>query len=255
MKIVSWNINGIRAVHKKGFMEYLTAEDPDIIGLQEVRAQPDQIEPAQRDVPGYHCYYFPCEVKKGYSGVAMYSKEQPKKVVQGFGIARFDEEGRVIQADFGELRVMSVYFPNGGRGADRVQYKLEFYDALFAYANELLLMGKKLLIFGDYNTAHKEIDLARPRENKQTSGFLIEEREKLDQILSMGYVDTFREFNKEPNHYTWWDQKSRGRDRNVGWRIDYHFVSENLMGDVIKSYHRPDVLGSDHCPVVIELKD
>lgn len=166
---------------------------------------------------------------------------------------RFDEEGRVLQTDFGDFVLFNIYFPNGGRGMDRVQYKLEFYDALFEYCEALRANGKRLLICGDYNTAHFEIDLARPKENVKTSGFMPEERVKLDWMAANGYVDTFRMFHSEGEQYTWWDQKFRSRDRNVGWRIDYHWVTADLVPLVKDSYHQPDVMGSDHCPVVIEL--
>lgn len=263
MRIVSWNINGIRAIHKKGFFDYLRSDNPDILCLQEVRADIDQIEPDKREPEGYHCYYYQHQLKKGYSGVAIYTKEKPLKVSTGIGIERFDVEGRVIQADFADFTIMSIYFPKGysekeANGDEaklaRLWFKLDFYDALFEYAAGLRRRGKKLIIGGDYNTAHTEIDLARPKQNTDTSGFLKIEREKFDWVLEQGYVDTFREVNKEGGHYSWWSQRTNARETNTGWRIDYNLISKDLLPNMTHAEILPNVMGSDHCPVVVEMK-
>lgn len=253
MKVVSWNINGVRASVKKGLIDYIEQENPDVLCLQEVRAELDTIEDVFHYPDDYYGYFFPCAVKKGYSGVGILTKQKPIEVRYGFGDPKFDNEGRVIQIDLPDLTIMSIYFPNGGTGDHRVQYKLEFYDALFDYCEQLRKTKKNLLISGDYNTAHKEIDLARPKQNIETSGFMPIEREKIDKIIDLGYVDTFREFSKEGDQYTWWSVQQRARPNNVGWRIDYHMVTHELLPAVKKSYHQDQQEGSDHCPVVIEL--
>ncbi|MBX7154643.1 MAG: exodeoxyribonuclease III [Candidatus Kapaibacterium sp.] len=263
MKIVSWNVNGIRAVHKKGFFDYMNQEQPDIIGLQEVRAEYDQIDEDKRAPEGYHAFYNPCKIKKGYSGVAIYTKHKPESVTNGFGVEQFDQEGRVIQADFGDFIVINVYFPkaysereaNGdAKKLARLTYKMEFYSALWEYISTLRKKGRSVIVCGDYNTAHTSIDLARPKENTQTSGFLEMERKRLDELVTMGFTDTFRLFQPEGGHYTWWSQQSGARERNVGWRIDYHFASNDLLPRITNGVQRSDVFGSDHCPVVVELK-
>ncbi len=262
MRIVSWNVNGIRAVHKKGFMDYLSGDSPDILCLQEVRADESQIEEDKRQPLGYYASYYPHQLKKGYSGVAIYSKEKPLSVTSGFGVEKFDVEGRVLQADFGDFIIMSVYFPKGysEKEADgdaaklaRLHYKMDFYDAIFNYAKSLRAQGRKLIISGDYNTAHREIDLARPKQNRETSGFLDLEREKFDEIIMTGYVDTFREYQPEGGHYSWWSQRAGAREKNIGWRIDYHLISDDLKPRLKHAEILPHVLGSDHCPVVVEL--
>lgn len=254
LKLVSWNVNGIRAAQKKGLLDYLESEQPDIFCVQETKASPEQLDESLTSPKGYHVTYHSCSRKKGYSGVATFSKIKPISSSVGFGDEKFDIEGRVVQSDFEDFTLFNVYFPNGGMNDDRLQYKLEFYEAFFNYCEKLRSQGKKLIICGDYNTAHKEIDLARPKDNRMTSGFMDIERVWIDKIISLGYVDTFREFNKEGGNYTWWSMQMRARDRNVGWRIDYHFVTSDLMDKVVSSKHQPDVMGSDHCPVVLELE-
>ena len=253
MKILSWNVNGIRAAQKKGFLEWLAHESPDILCIQETKAQLDQLDLLLATPAGYHTVWNSAE-KKGYSGVATFSKEKPLRVDKGYCISHFDCEGRVLLTEFEHFILLNIYFPNGQRGDDRLKFKLDFYDETLRYVRNLKKKGKEVIVSGDYNTAHKEIDLARPRENEKTSGFLPVEREWLDAWIGEGHIDVFREFNKEPGHYTWWDQKSFARERNVGWRIDYHFVSEGLMPKVKKAGIMPDVMGSDHCPVSLELK-
>jgi exodeoxyribonuclease-3 len=253
IKIISWNVNGIRASIKKGLADYVINEQPDIFCVQETKAEREQVPTDVWPPPGYRDYYHSCSVRGGYSGVATFTKIEPIHVNRNIEIERFDQEGRVMQTDFEYFTLLNVYFPNGGARDERLLYKLDFYDAFFEYCEGLRAQGKKLIICGDYNTAHHPIDLARPNENKKTSGFMDVERVKLDHIQELGYVDTFRLFNQEPEHYTWWDVKTRSRDRNIGWRIDYHWVTQDLVPNVVNAYHQPDQHGSDHCPVVLEL--
>lgn len=253
MKLLSWNVNGIRAVHKKGFVEWLLKEDPDILCLQETKASPEQLPPELLNIPGYKAYFSSSVVKKGYSGVAIYTKTEPKSVLHGYGIPRFDDEGRIIIAEYGDFTLINNYYPNGKASPERLKYKMEFYGAFLDYCEELVKAGRKLVICGDVNTAHKEIDLARPKENSNVSGFLPEERAWIDKFLGAGYSDTFRMFNQEGDNYTWWDMVTRARERNVGWRIDYFFVSNNFSKKVKNAFILDNVMGSDHCPVGIEI--
>lgn len=253
MKILSWNVNGIRAVQKKGFLDWLQQESPDILGLQETKAHPEQLDIFMLNPQGYHTYWSKPE-RKGYSGVAIFSKAKPKNVSLGYSGSRFDSEGRVIQADYDDFTFLSIYFPNGKSREERLQYKMDFYAETMTYIKKLKKKQPRVIISGDYNTAHKEIDLARPKENRNVSGFLPMECAWLDDWIKAGQVDIFREFNKEPNQYTWWDMKSFARERNVGWRIDYHFVTEAMAGDIKKAWNMTEKTGSDHCPVAIELK-
>ncbi|UCG84546.1 MAG: exodeoxyribonuclease III [Dehalococcoidia bacterium] len=252
-RILCWNVNGIRAAGRKGFLEWLYGESPDIVCLQETKAQPDQLEDELREPRGYHAYWNSPAEAKGYSGVATFTREQPLSIKDGFGINRYDIEGRVIITEHPEFMLFNVYFPNGKKDAERLQYKMDFYDDFLLFVNPLIAEGRKLIVCGDYNTAHKEIDLARPRENEKVSGFLPMEREWIDKFIDHGFVDTFRHFNSEPQQYTWWDLKSGARERNVGWRIDYFFVSENLLPSVSRAFIMPEVMGSDHCPIGIIL--
>lgn len=253
MVILSWNVNGIRAAQKKGFIEWVQKTNPDILCIQETKAHPDQLDDELKNIPGYHVFFDSAE-KKGYSGTATYTKIKPNSVSQGLGKPVFDTEGRVVRTDFNDFVLFNIYFPNGGRGDDRVKHKLEFYDEFLGICEQLRKEGRKVITCGDYNTAHKEIDLARPKENRKTSGFLPIECEWLDKYVSMGYIDTFREFNKEPNQYSWWDQRFSSRDKNVGWRIDYHFITPDLKPNLKNAFIWQDVMGSDHCPVGIDLK-
>ena len=252
IEILCWNVNGIRAVEKKGFLEWLNQESPDILCLQETKAQPDQISLELKQPPGYYAYWnFP--QRKGYSGAVTFTKEKPIKVENGFGIEQFDVEGRVISAQYPQFTLFDIYFPNGKMSEERLKYKMDFYDAFLDFADDLKTKGERLIICGDFNTAHKEIDLARPKENENISGFLPMEREWMDKFVAHGFVDTFRYFNKEPNHYTWWSLRTRARERNIGWRLDYFFVSEDLIGSVTEASVLSNVLGSDHCPVGVRL--
>jgi exodeoxyribonuclease III len=252
MKLVSWNVNGIRAIDKKGFFTWFQQEIPDILCIQEIKADPDQFPPHLRNTPKYHISINSAE-RKGYSGVATYSKTQPKDVKKGFGFEKFDTEGRIIISDYSDFVLFNIYFPNGKKNQERLDYKLDFYDTFLAYADNLKAEGKNIVVCGDFNTAHKEIDLARPKENEHISGFLPVERAWMDTFISHGYVDTFRQFNKEPEQYTWWSMRTRARERNVGWRLDYFFVNKEFMPHVKNAYIYSDVMGSDHCPVGIEI--
>ena len=252
MKIISWNINGIRAAQRKGFLEWLQNESPDIVCVQEIKANTDQLDFDLLNPPGYQTYWNAAQ-KKGYSGVATFTKEKALSVEKGFGVERFDAEGRVLTTEFEEFFLLNIYFPNGQRDGERLKFKMDFYDETMRYVELLTKTGKEVITLGDYNTAHKEIDLARPKENSNRSGFLPIERDWLDKWIASGQVDIFREFNREPEQYTWWDQKTRARDRNIGWRIDYHFITEGLMEKVKNAKIMPEVMGSDHCPISLEL--
>ena len=252
MKVLSWNVNGIRAVDRKGFFQWFTKEKPDIICLQEIKAQKEQLPSHLRNTPNYHLYINSAE-KKGYSGVATYTKLKPLVVKMGFGIEKFDREGRILITEYSRFILFNIYFPNGKKNQERLDYILDFYDTFLAYADNLKAKGKNIVVCGDFNTAHNEIDLARPKENEKISGFLPIERAWIDTFIDHGYIDTFRYFNKEPDNYSWWDFKTRARERNVGWRIDYFFTNKEFMKHIKKAFILKDVMGSDHCPIGIEI--
>lgn len=253
MRIYSWNVNGLRAVAKKNFLEWIGEENPDILCIQETKLQENQLEDNIKNIDGYYSY-FSFAHKKGYSGVATYTKEEPISVKHGISIERFDSEGRILITEFKDFILLNIYFPNGQRDEERLQYKLDFYAALFNYCDELVEAGKKLVICGDYNTAHNEIDLKNPKANEKASGFLRIERDWLDKIIERGYIDTFRNMNPDKIKYSWWSYRFKARERNAGWRIDYHFVSNNLLDRVENTEILNEVYGSDHCPVMLELK-
>ena len=252
IRALSWNVNGLRAVHKKGFLDWFEKESPDILCLQETKADEEQLPSSLRHVEGYNAYFSSGE-RKGYSGVALYTKTKPDQVTHGFGVDAFDKEGRTLIADYGDFVLFNIYYPNGRSSEERLKYKMEFYDAFLEFVNGMKQEGRSIVVCGDLNTAHKEIDLARPKANGTTSGFLPQERAWVDKFLSHGYVDIFREFNKNPEQYTYWDQMTKARERNVGWRIDYFFVDESFTEKVNAAYILPEVMGSDHCPVGIEI--
>ncbi|MDR0411949.1 MAG: exodeoxyribonuclease III [Treponema sp.] len=250
MKILSWNVNGIRAVEKKGFLEWLRAESPDMLCIQETKAEPGQLSEDLYNPPGYFSYWASAK-KKGYSGTALYSKTKPLDV-QPFGLAEFDDEGRVVQADYGGFILICAYFPNSQDFAKRLPYKLEFCMAMLEHCKKLVSQGRHIILCGDYNIAHTRIDLARPDENKNSAGFLPQERAWFDAWLESGFVDTFRHFHPDKRDcYTWWTYRGRARERNVGWRIDYHCVDRGFLSQVEAAGIRPDIQGSDHCPVGI----
>jgi exodeoxyribonuclease-3 len=250
LKLISWNVNGIRAIYKKGFYQWFVTEKPDILCLQETKASLDQFPQELKNIDGYHVYSAEAQ-KKGYSGVALHSTVKPKKVETGFGIQRFDNEGRILIAYYDAFVLYAIYFPNGKASKERLQYKMDFYDAFLEHAENVRNHGHSIIMCGDVNTAHTELDLARPKENETVSGFLPQERAWIDKFISSGYVDAFRLFVKEGGHYSWWDYKTKARERNTGWRIDYFFISEDLKTKVKDAFIQKDVEGSDHCPVGI----
>jgi len=253
MKILSWNVNGIRAAQRKGFVDWVARTDADMILIQETKAHPDQLDEGLLQIDGYRAYFSSAE-KKGYSGVALYTRTQPNDIRYGFGIPKFDNEGRTIIAEYDRFVLMNIYYPNGQMRQERLDYKMDFYDAFLEYADALKRSGKQLVIGGDFNTAHREIDLARPKENENISGFLPIERAWIDKFISHGYVDTFREFHPEPDQYTWWSVRTRAREKNIGWRIDYFFVNEDFRDHVTDAFIIPGDEGSDHCPLGIEIR-
>lgn len=252
MKIYSWNVNGIRAIKRKGFIDWILKEEPDIIGLQETKIQDEQLPDDLRNIEGYYSYFSFAE-RKGYSGVALYTKEEPINVEHGIGIERYDKEGRILLAEYPDFILLNIYFPNGKRNQERLKYKLDFYDDMLNYIEGLRKDGKEIIIFGDYNTAHREIDLKNPKENEKISGFLPIEREWLDSLLEHNYIDTYRYFYPDKETYSWWSYRTRARERNAGWRIDYHFISGGLEDKLVNADILTDVMGSDHCPVTVEL--
>lgn len=253
MKLYAWNVNGIRAVYKKGFIDWLRKTDPDILFLQETKASADQLEPELLKPDGYFTYWASAD-RKGYSGVALFSKAEPKSVQLGLGIPDYDNEGRTIVAEYDDFVVLGAYFPNGGRDLSRVPYKMAYKAAFLDYCNKLRADGKSVIFCGDVNTAHREIDLARPKENTKTTGFLPVERAWLDEVVAQDYVDTFRYlYPEKTDAYSWWSNRTGARERNIGWRIDYFFISSDLVPRVVGAEIHPDVLGSDHCPVSLTL--
>ncbi len=259
MRIISWNVNGLRANVKKGGFDWFLNESPDIYCLQETKAHLDQLEEGIRNPEGYYSYFDHSKLRKGYSGVAVYSKLEPKKVEYGLGKPEYDQEGRLLALlyenlikDISKLALINNYIPNGGGGPDRLEFKLKYYDQFLKYINVFQKNGYEIIFCGDINTAHKEIDLARPKENENNTGFLPIERKWLDRFIGAGYIDSFRYFNPDKTGaYTWWDMKTFARDRNVGWRLDYFFVSEGLMKRVKKVRILDNIIGSDHCPIDI----
>ena len=254
MKIISWNTNGLRATAKQGFFTPLFEGEPDIVCLQETKAEPDQLSEAVRTVAGYNSYFsFPKE-KKGYSGVAIYTKEKPREIFYGMGIKKLDNEGRLLGVKYKNFTLINCYFPNGGQGPERLKYKLEFYDAFLKFILSLRRNGENVVFCGDVNTAHEAIDLARPKENEENTGFLPIERAWLDKVIKNDFVDIWRDLN--PNKidtYTYWDQKTRARDRNVGWRIDYFFIDKKITSKIKGVGMLNEYYGSDHCPIYLEL--
>ena len=252
VRILSWNVNGIRAVYKKGFVEWIRSVDPDILCIQETKAREEQLPEDLKNIDDYQSYFCWGE-KKGYSGTAIYTKEKPKNVSRELGIEKFDNEGRILIAEYDAFTLFNIYFPNGKAREERLQYKMDFYKAFLDHVKKLKDKGKKIIICGDVNTAHKEIDLARPKSNEKTSGFLPEERAWIDELLANGFLDTLRIFNDKPEQYSWWDMITRARERNIGWRIDYFFISDNLKEQTMDAFIMPEVMGSDHCPIGLKI--
>jgi len=253
MKLITWNVNGLRAVLQKNFFHWFRAANPDLLCLQETKAQDDVLPPEVKAVPGYHVSYCAGE-RKGYSGVSTWSRTEPKAVKPGFGLdPRFDAEGRILHHDFGAFHLLNIYFPNGGEENRRVPFKLEFYEACQRYCQALVDHGGHLILCGDVNTAHNEIDLARPKENEDSTGFLPAERAWLDRFTAAGFIDVFRRLYPDTVAYSWWSYRGGARRRNVGWRLDYFFVSPELWDRVRDCQLHAGVMGSDHCPVSLEI--
>ena len=252
MKIISWNVNGIRAVHKKGFPEWFKEEAADIVCLQEIKASVEQLDDSIKSIEGYSSYWNPAR-RKGYSGVATFVKGQALSCEKGLGLEEFDTEGRVIITKHENFSLLNIYFPNGQMGEERIKYKLEFYREVIRFCETLRKTQPKLIICGDFNTAHNEIDLKNPKANEKTSGFLPVEREMLDKFLSYGYIDVFRHFYPDKIQYSWWSYRTRARERNAGWRIDYFYVSQEMLGDILDCEILDNVQGSDHCPIALYL--
>ena len=251
MKIISYNVNGIRSAINKDFLAWLQATDADIVCLQEIKATPDQITDIYLiEELGYKHYWYPAE-KKGYSGTAIFSKIEPLHVEYGCGIEEFDREGRTIRADFKDFSVMSAYFPSGSSGEERQLFKYQFLDRFADYIENLKLDYPKLIISGDFNICHQSIDIHNPKSNAKSSGFLPEERAWMETFLKNGFVDTFRRHNSDPHHYTWWSYGAR--NKNLGWRIDYHLVTATLIDQIKRATILPEAKHSDHCPILLEL--
>jgi exodeoxyribonuclease-3 len=252
IKIISWNVNGIRAAYKKGILDFINKADADIYCFQETKANTKQLPADLLNIDSFKNYYSH-PVKKGYSGVCTYSRLEPRGIFFDTGIKRFDDEGRLVGLRFKNTILLNIYFPNGGASPERLEYKLDFYEHFLEMIEDYRESGQNIIFCGDVNTAHKEIDLARPKANKNNTGFLPEERAWIDKVIDSGYIDIFREFDKSPDKYTWWDYKTRARERNVGWRLDYFFISRKIRDSISSAYMMEDIMGSDHCPVVLEL--
>jgi exodeoxyribonuclease III len=251
-KIVTYNVNGIRAALSKDLIGWINAVNPDIICFQETKAQPEQIPTLDFDAAGYYSHWFSAK-KKGYSGVAILTRQEPDKVVYGMGIQKYDDEGRLIRADYGDITVISVYHPSGSSGEERQAFKMIWLEDFLGWVNELKKTRPNLIICGDYNICHKPIDIHDPIRNAKMSGFLPEEREWLSRFIDSGFVDSFRAFNNEPKQYTWWSYRANARAKNLGWRIDYNMVSEPIKNLMRRAVILPEAKHSDHCPSIIEM--
>ncbi len=252
MKIISWNVNGLRAVGRKGFWEWLKKSEADIVCLQEIKTSESQLG-FDFLYPKDYLTYFNCAKRPGYAGTAVFSKKKPLEVKTKIGLERFDNEGRGLRLDFAGFSLLNLYFPHGGRQKENLKYKLEVYDYLFSYLKTLLTRQKNLVLAGDFNVAHKEIDLARPKENQDNIMFTPKERKQIDRLLGLGFIDIFRKFHKEGGFYTWWPYSFGARERNLGWRIDFIFVSQGLVPKLKDAFILSQVSGSDHCPVGAEI--
>jgi exodeoxyribonuclease-3 len=252
MKIITYNVNGIRAAVNKGLFSWIEETNPDVLCLQETKAQPDQIPILIFQEMGYHCYCYSAK-KRGYSGVAILTKQKPDKVIYGMNIPEYDNEGRFLRVDFGDLSIASVYHPSGSSGDDRQAFKMKWLDDFYIYIHELIKTRPNLILCGDYNICHKAIDIHDPIRNAKNSGFLPEEREWIDKFINNGFIDTFRYFNQEPHQYTWWSFRSNARAKNLGWRIDYNMATLSLKDKLKRSVILSSAVHSDHCPVLLEI--
>jgi exodeoxyribonuclease-3 len=253
MRIITYNVNGIRAAMNKDLVGWLKAANPDVLCLQETKATSDQVDVKAFEALGYHLYWYSAQ-KKGYSGVAIFSKIKPKHVEYGCGIEKYDFEGRIIRLDFDDCSVMSVYHPSGSSGDDRQAFKMKWLADFQEYINDLKTNHPNLILCGDYNICHKPIDIHNPKSNANTSGFLPEEREWMEQFIQSGFTDSFRHFNQEPHQYSWWSYRAGSRGKNLGWRIDYNLVANHLDKQLKRAVILPDAMHSDHCPVLLEIE-
>ena len=253
MKIITYNVNGIRAALGHGLLDWLKASNPDVLCLQEIKATPEQVNTADFEALGYHLYWYPAQ-KKGYSGVAIFSKIKPNHVEYGCGIEQYDFEGRVIRVDFDHCSVMSIYHPSGSSGDERQAFKMKWLADFHDYINQLKGSIPNLVLCGDYNICHKPIDIHNPKSNANTSGFLPEEREWMEQFIQSGFTDSFRRFNQEPHQYSWWSYRAGSRGKNLGWRIDYNLTANHLDKHLKRAAILPDAVHSDHCPVLLEME-
>ena len=256
IKLISWNVNGLRAAVKKKFLGSFAELDADVFAIQETKLQEHQLTREMCNIAGYEAHWSHASVKKGYSGVGVHTRLTPKRIAHGIGESKFDDEGRILEIDFDDFVFFNIYFPNGKMSPERLQYKLDFYESFFAHTDKYRKKGRSLIITGDYNTAHNEIDLKNPKPNQNTSGFLRIERDWLDRIVKNGYVDTFRYLHPETVKYSWWTYRFKARRRNIGWRIDYFFVTRDIIdrGWVKEAFIDNNVIGSDHCPIGLTLE-
>lgn len=254
MKIVSYNLNGIRSAMSKDLTAWLERENPDIFCVQETKAQPEQIDTLPFKELGYKHIYLHSAEKKGYSGVGIFSKTEPDNVYVGMGRDRYDREGRVLRADFGDITLIDVYVPSGTTGDIRQEFKMDFLDTFFSYLQQLRKERANIIVCGDFNICHKPIDINHPEHQIGVSGFLPEEREWLDKLVEYGWIDTFRVFDSRPEQYSWWSYRFRSRERNAGWRIDYFWITEELSQRLKSAYILQEAIHSDHCPVMIEVE-
>ncbi len=252
MKIYSYNVNGLRSAISKGFMEWLKSAGPDVLCLQEIKATADQIDTSALEKLGYRHFWNPAE-KKGYSGVAVFTRLEPRQVVYGMGIRAYDTEGRVLQLDMENFTLLCTYFPSGSAGDERQAFKMKFLEDYLMYTKELRKTRPNLIVSGDYNICHKPIDINHPSKHTKMSGFLPEEREWLDRFVESGFIDSFRRFHAEGEQYSWWSYRANSREKNLGWRIDYHMVSESLAPRLLNAGIAREIMYSDHCPVWMEL--
>jgi exodeoxyribonuclease-3 len=254
MKLISWNVNGIRASYKKGALQEVFKLGADIIGIQETKSTPDQLSTEITAPDGYMSYFDSSKERKGYSGIAVYTKIKPESIHYGLGKGEYDTEGRCLTLCFKDFAFVTAYFPNGGRDEEHFKFKLRYYDQFLKHVQKLEEEYGHVIFCGDLNVAHNEIDLARPKENSNQIGFLPTERAWVDRVQEAGFIDTFRALHPEEVKYSWWDQKTHSRERNVGWRIDYFFISQSLIENLKKAEIRNDIYGSDHCPVALEVE-
>lgn len=252
MRIITYNVNGLRSAMSKGLLDWMKVTQPDVLCLQEIKATPEQVGVFEFEEMGYQHFWYPAQ-KKGYSGVAIFTKIQPENVEFGCGIPEYDDEGRIIRADFKDFSVMSVYHPSGSSGDLRQAFKMKWLGDFQNYIRQLRTKIPNLVLCGDFNICHKAIDIHNPVSNAKTSGFLPEEREWMDGFVNDGFIDTFRHFNQDPHHYSWWSYRAGARGKNLGWRIDYNFTTESLAPRLKSATIMPDAVHSDHCPVMLEL--